>query len=113
MTDALRLLMNALIPLMGVAGVGFAIWTYIMLRRTSEGDENMRRIAGEIHRGAMVFLKREYAIIVLFAAIVAVVLGIFLSVPTALSYITGAACYQYIPFRFFLCVHKLAYDPLL
>jgi K(+)-stimulated pyrophosphate-energized sodium pump len=80
------------IPLMGIVGISFALWTYASVRRHDEGTERMRRIAEQIHQGAMVFLRREYGIIVVFAVIVAAILGKFLSPGTALAYLAGAAC---------------------
>ena len=80
------------IPLLGIVGIGFALWTYVSVLSHNEGTERMRRIAEQIHLGAMVFLRREYSIIVVFAIIVAAILGKFLSPGTALAYISGAAC---------------------
>ena len=58
------------IPLLGVLGICFALWQYVSVRREDEGTDRMRRIADQIHSGAMVFLRREYSIIVVFAIIV-------------------------------------------
>ncbi len=80
------------IPLLGLLGFGFAVWTYVSVRGHDEGTEEMRRVAGKIHAGAMVFLRREYGIIVVFAVVVAAILGRFLSGGTALAYLAGAAC---------------------
>jgi K(+)-stimulated pyrophosphate-energized sodium pump len=80
------------IPLLGVAGIGFALWTYASVRRQDEGTERMRRIADQIHLGAMIFLRREYGIIVVFAVVAAVILAVFLSPGTAAAYLAGAAC---------------------
>jgi len=80
------------IPLLGVIGIVLAIWSYVSVRRNDEGSDLMRRIAEKIHLGAMVFLRREYGIIVVFAVVVAVILGKFLAFGTALAYLGGAAC---------------------
>jgi len=80
------------IPLLGAAGIGFALWTYASVCRQEEGTPLMRRIAEQIHQGAMVFLRREYGIIVIFAIVVALILGKFLSLGTAAAYLAGAAC---------------------
>jgi len=80
------------IPLLGVIGIVLAIWSYVSVRRHDEGSDLMRRIAEKIHSGAMVFLRREYGIIVVFAVVVAVILGKFLAFGTALAYLGGAAC---------------------
>jgi len=80
------------IPLLGVMGIVLALWFYASVRRHDEGSKHMRRIAEKIHLGAMVFLRREYGIIVVFAVVVAVILGKFLTFGTALAYLGGAAC---------------------
>ena len=55
-----------------------------------DGNEKMREIAGCISEGAMAFLKKEYQYISVFVAVIAVVICIFLSFKTAISFILGA-----------------------
>ncbi len=81
-----------LVPWVGVLGFIFALSTYFIVRRYPPGSENMQKISGAIHLGAMVFLRREYQIIALFVAIVFVVLAVFLSIWTAIAFLSGAAC---------------------
>lgn len=52
----------------------------------------MRDISYEVHKGAMAFLKAEYSIILVFVAVIATLIYSFLSLPTALAYISGAFC---------------------
>ncbi len=80
------------IPLIGVVGILFAVWSYFIVKRKSEGSSKMKEIADQIHLGAMVFLRREYSIIILFAVVIFIVLTKFLSIWTALAYLTGAIC---------------------
>jgi K(+)-stimulated pyrophosphate-energized sodium pump len=49
----------------------------------------MREIAGLIHCGAMVYLKRQYIILLAFLAAVAAALAVFIGVPTAAAYACG------------------------
>jgi K(+)-stimulated pyrophosphate-energized sodium pump len=81
-----------LIPLMGFIGMLFAFWTYFDIKRRNEGSPRMKEITEAIHLGAMVFLKREYGVIAVFAIIVFIVLAVFLSLGTGLAYLTGASC---------------------
>ena len=57
-------------PIFGVGGLIFAALIYAYIMRFSEGSELMRELAGMIHRGAMVFLNREYSILVGFIVVV-------------------------------------------
>ncbi len=81
-----------LLPLLGIVGIIFAGVTYFLVTKKSEGSAKMKEIADAIHLGAMVFLKREYQVIAVFMAIVFIVLTKFLSLFTALAYLTGAVC---------------------
>ena len=82
-----------LIPVgVGVVGMLFALWTFVLVKRKHAGPEAMQEIAEEIHTGAFVFLKREYQIISIFVALVFTVLFIFLGFWTAIAYLAGAAC---------------------
>ncbi len=86
------MLPDYVIPLLGVLGIVFALGTYASVRRQDDGSDLMRRIAEQVHQGAMMFLRREYGVIAVFAVVVALALGWFLSPGTALAYLGGAAC---------------------
>ncbi len=77
-------------PFIGMGGFLFAITTYIWIKRQPAGNEKMTAIAKLIESGSMTFLKKEYSILIVFLAIVAILLGSFLSIPSALCYIAGA-----------------------
>ncbi|MFC1480504.1 sodium-translocating pyrophosphatase [Candidatus Omnitrophota bacterium] len=81
-----------IIPVLGLAGILFAIITFFLLLKKPEGSETMRDIAHEVHKGAMVFLKREYRIILIFVLVMFVVIARFLSLHTAIAYASGAFC---------------------
>jgi K(+)-stimulated pyrophosphate-energized sodium pump len=78
-----------LAPLFGAAGLVITFFVYLHVKRLPEGSLRMREIADLIHRGAMVYLKRQYMILVAFLAVVAVALAIFIGVPTAAAYVCG------------------------
>ena len=53
----------------------------------------MQDIAGRIHEGAMVFLKREYSILAIFIIVVFILLWVFMPYQaTALAFLSGTFC---------------------
>ena len=50
----------------------------------------MKEIAGYIHEGAMAYLKRQYVVMAIFAAVMFVVLLFVLNLPTAICFLIGA-----------------------
>ena len=84
--------LNNLPPIMGVLGLVCALVIYMLMIRYSEGDEKIRKIAAAIHEGAMVFLHREYLMLLLFAAPLTVVIFLTpgLGWMTAVAFVVGA-----------------------
>jgi K(+)-stimulated pyrophosphate-energized sodium pump len=80
------------IPWIGVGGLLAAFLIDYSLKRLPEGTERMKDIASQIQVGAMAFLKREYAVLVVFVVIVAALLATFLEANTALAFVSGATC---------------------
>jgi K(+)-stimulated pyrophosphate-energized sodium pump len=78
--------------IVGIIGLAFAFVIYFKLKQEPVGNEKMREIADAIHEGAMVFLKREYKILVYFIVIVAFLLGIFINSQTSYAFVVGALC---------------------
>ena len=76
-------------PLLGLSGLVMAFFIYLHILKLPDGNERMREIAELIHDGAMTYLKRQYTILLIFVAIVAILLGIFINVPTAIAYVAG------------------------
>ena len=54
----------------GLGVLGYAYSVYSGIKLLPEGTDRMKEIASAIHEGAMVFLKREYKIILYFVGIV-------------------------------------------
>ena len=75
---------------LGVVGLLGALGTYNYVKGQSVGTEAMSALADEIHDGAMAFLRREYTVLAVFVAIVAVLLFIAIGQSTAIAYIAGA-----------------------
>ncbi len=77
----------------GVIGLAVAYAIYRLVKKNPAGEGKVAEIAEAIHLGAMVFMKREYSILVIFVAVVA--LGLFFSPlgwSTTLTFLVGAAC---------------------
>jgi K(+)-stimulated pyrophosphate-energized sodium pump len=85
---------TTIIPWLGIGGLVFAIGAYFNMKRNPAGDELMQKIAGKIHAGAFVFLKREYQIIFIFILIVFTALTFTpgLGIRTAIAFLSGALC---------------------
>ncbi len=76
----------------GVAGLGLAVVAALLLKIGAIGvtDAKARSIAHAIREGAMAFLKEEYRLILVVVAVVAAVLGYFLSPVAAAVFVVGA-----------------------
>ncbi|MDG2122397.1 MAG: sodium-translocating pyrophosphatase, partial [Verrucomicrobiales bacterium] len=61
-------------PLAGVAGLIIAGVIYAMISRQPSGEGKVKDIADKIHRGAMVFMRREFLLISLFAVVIGLAL---------------------------------------
>lgn len=73
----------------GVVGLIATFLTFGGIRRLSPGTQAMQDLAGEIHVGAMAFLRAEYVVLMPFLLIVAGLLGWAIGVKTAIAYIIG------------------------
>ncbi|MEE9614594.1 MAG: sodium-translocating pyrophosphatase [Thermodesulfobacteriota bacterium] len=80
----------SLAPYLAMAGLAMALAIYIYVAMQPEGNQKMQEISAMIHDGAMVFLKRQYSILLLFVGAVALLLAVFISSATALAYLAGA-----------------------
>src|SRR6202049_5079005 len=74
----------------GVAAVLFAVILIALVLRTPPGNERMREIAAAIQEGASAYLNRQYTVIAVIGAVIAVVIGIFINPKTAALYVVGA-----------------------
>jgi K(+)-stimulated pyrophosphate-energized sodium pump len=77
--------------LMGLVGVWFVLWQLRHVLSYDTGNKTMQTIAAAIQEGASAFLSREYRVIAIFVAIVAVIITTFLQWQTALCFVIGAA----------------------
>ena len=80
-------------PILGGVGLVVAFVIYLIVKRYPAGDGLVAEIAAEIHRGSMVFMRREYSILAIFALVVTVLLFVgFKSWHTPVAFIVGALC---------------------
>ena len=78
-------------PLLGVGGLAVAFFIFHLLRRHNHGDGIVKHIGDQIHLGAMVFMRREYQLLALFAAaLLLAILASPLSMNTAIAFTVGA-----------------------
>lgn len=68
----------------------FAIYFILSVLKKDKGNEVMQSIAKAIKEGAMAYLKREYITIAIFTIVIALPLGYFISLPTAITFLGGA-----------------------
>ena len=76
----------------GIAGLILAAAIYSWISKQPDGNDLMRKLAGQIHEGAMVFLKREYKILAIFVVVVFILLSVAISAKTGAAFIVGAIC---------------------
>lgn len=77
---------------LALVGIAFSLACYLRLLGHPNGRGRLLELAQEIHRGAMVFLRQEYARIaftVIFLAVVALLVG---GLGLALALVAGATC---------------------
>ena len=80
-----------LVPVVGLAGLLFAIFLKSYVIKQDPGTDRMREIADAIAEGARAFLTSEYRILVIFVAILFVVIGVGThNWVTAVCFLTGS-----------------------
>jgi K(+)-stimulated pyrophosphate-energized sodium pump len=80
------------VPLVGVAGLGFALLGYFSLFGYPAGTKKMQDIADRIRSGTVVFLKQEYKITAIFLIISFIAICFTLCLPTAIAFLAGSIC---------------------
>ncbi len=78
------------VPALGLIGLGAAYLIYVQLMREPAGEGRMVVIADQIHDGAMVFMRREVALIAIFTVLIGLLL--LMKDPwEALAFLLGAS----------------------
>ena len=78
--------------ILGLVGLAFALGLFLSVKRHPPGNQVMQDISKVIHGGAMVFLKKEYSILVVFILVVFALLAWMIGIWTGLAFLSGAAC---------------------
>ncbi|MBR3909949.1 MAG: sodium/proton-translocating pyrophosphatase, partial [Anaerotignum sp.] len=73
-----------LAPVLGIVALLFAFVLAGKVNAMDEGTDRMKEIAGSIREGANAFLRAEYKILVIFAAVLFVAIGFGVNWPTAI-----------------------------
>lgn len=81
---------NLIAPALGVLGLLIVIVIYQWIKKQPGGSGAVQKIGEQIHVGAIVFMKREYKMLSIFASVLLVLLYIFLGPASALCFIVGA-----------------------
>jgi len=81
---------NLIAPALGVLGLLIVIVIYQWIKKQPGGSGAVQKIGQQIHIGAIVFMKREYKMLSIFASVLLVLLYIFLGPASALCFIVGA-----------------------
>ncbi len=79
-----------LAPAAAVIGFGVALYLARWVLKQDPGSERMQEISKATQEGALAFLMREYRVLVVFALVVAVVLGMAVTWLTAVAFLSGA-----------------------
>jgi K(+)-stimulated pyrophosphate-energized sodium pump len=84
--------LGILVALLGLVGLIFALGLFLSVLRQPGGNKLMQELSEKIHRGAMVFLRREYSILAVFILIVFALLLWHIGLWTGVAFISGACC---------------------
>ena len=86
-------MINSIPAILGVVGLVVAFIVYRMVLSYPAGEGKVAEIGEKIHRGAMVFMRREYTYLLIFVAVVAVLIYISaLGEKTTIAFLLGAFC---------------------
>src|SRR5210317_504072 len=86
--------MNTLLlpPILGVIGMIAAFVVYLLVKQYPDGDDKVKKIGDQIHKGALTFMKTEYKYLLIFIAVLVLLVWFALGMHSAIAVITGAAC---------------------
>ncbi|VAW86751.1 K(+)-stimulated pyrophosphate-energized sodium pump, partial [hydrothermal vent metagenome] len=84
----------ALIPLLlGIGGLTVAWFVYQNILQYPAGSDRVVKLGNLIHKGAMMFMRREYTYLAIFVGIVAFLILISdLGIKTSVAFLLGAIC---------------------
>ena len=77
-------------PLFGITGLLVALLIYFVVLKYDGGTDKVKKIADQIHLGAMVFMRREYSYLFLFVSVLIILTYLALGLNTAIAVTAGA-----------------------
>ena len=79
-----------LAPILGAIGLAIALVILVIVKRMPVASEEMAELGEKIHAGAMVFLRSEYSLLMIFVVVVSGLLFAFVNPMTAVAFVSGA-----------------------
>jgi len=79
-----------LAPIGGILALVFSGYLILRIMKHDPGNEEMQKVSDATREGAMAYLKRQYKVIAVFVAAMAVILAVGIHPHTALAFLLGA-----------------------
>ena len=85
--------MRVLLAVIFIAAIGlaYAAYSFVKVRTLPEGSSKMSEIAKAIRIGANTFLLNEFKVLIITVGVLAILLGVFISVSSAVAFVIGTA----------------------